>query len=406
VAPGDTVVVADGLYRGDLLLTKSGTAGHPMTYTAQHKWKAKLVGTSSGDGSAVIRLTGGRIIIKNFDVTGTDANGIILAFAGVSASYNQAIGNYVHDMTTPCSANSGTAIETGGANGYRGISHNDIMGNLVVNITPYDGCPGGHSASGIYAEIPYSVIADNIVINAGYAIQSWHAASHVIVAGNTIINNLRAITIGDGDGPGGRINDYSLVQNNLIYNSRKTAIAETGNTGPHNLYTNNLIYGGNTKISLNNGLHASRTLYADPRFIHNTGTAFGDYRLRPDSPARAAGLALGAIGTDFIGAVRPRSGPTDLGACLFNPNSTSPCPEPQMFEVAAGASARPYSITPGQASVVTWTTKDAARVTLNGTPVSLNGALTVHPNVTTTYKVVAISPAGQTDWGSATVTVR
>jgi hypothetical protein len=406
VAPGDTVVVADGVYIGDFLLTKSGTPGHPITYTAEHKWKAKLIGVSSGDGSAVVRLIGGRTIVKDFDVTGKDANGIILAYAGVSASYNQATGNYVHDMSTPCSSNSGSAIETGGGNGYRGISHNDIIGNLIVNITPYGGCPGGHPASGIYAEIPYSTIANNIVINAGYAIQSWHAASHVAVVGNTIINSLRAITIGAGDGPGGRTNDYSLVQNNVIYNSKKTAIAETGKTGPHNRYVHNLIYGGNTRISLNNGLHASGTLYADPQFIHSTGTAFGDYRLRRNSPARAAGVALATVGADFVGTIRPRSGPTDLGACLFQANSVTPCPEPQMFKVAAGASARPYSITRGQSSVVTWTTQDAAAVTLNGAPVPLNGSLTVHPAVTTTYKVVAVSPAGQTDWGSATVTVR
>ena len=403
-APGDTVIVADGIYRGDLLLNKSGTPGYPITYRAQHKWGAKLLGTSSGDGSAVIRVTGGHVIVKDFDVTGKDANGIILAYAGTSASYNQAIGNYVHDMISPCSSNSGSAIETGGGSNYQGISHNDMIGNLVVNITPYKGCPDGHPASGLYAEIPYSVIANNIVINAGYAIQSWHAASHVAVVGNTIINNLRAITIGAGDAPGGRTNDYSLVQNNLIYRSRKTAIAETGSTGPHNRYIHNLVYGGNTNISLNHGLHASGTLYADPRFIRNTGTAFGDYRLSSDSPARATGVALHYTEMDFIGTTRPHFGPTDLGACLFK--CTSPCPEVQTYKVAAGATAKPDAITRGQSSVVTWNTENAAAATLNGAAVPLNGALTVHPTVTTTYKVVATSPAGQTDWGSATITVR
>ena len=406
VGPGDTVLVADGVYRGDIVLRKSGTSGHPITFAAEHKWKAKLVGTSSGDGSAVIRVTGGRIIIKGFDISGKNANGIILAYAGTSASYNQAVGNYVHDMKTPCTDNSGTAIETGGGDNYRGISHNDIIGNLVVNITPIDGCPEGHPSSGVYAEIPYSTIANNIVINAGYGIQSWHAASHVTVVGNTLINNLRSITIGDGDSPGGRVNDYSLVQNNLIYNSKDTAIAETGKTGPHNRYLNNLIYGGDTSISLNHSLHASGTVYANPRFIHNTGTAFGNYRLSFDSGARATGLALGVVGTDFAGTPRPHVGPTDVGACLFQPSSAPPCPEPQMLKVAAGASAVPAQIKRGESSTITWTTEDAAAATLNGAPVPLNGTLKVHPTVTTTYKVIATSPAGQTDWGSATVVVR
>jgi hypothetical protein len=76
-----------------------------------------------------------------------------------------------------------------------------------------------------------------------------------------------------------------------------------------------------------------------------------------------------------------------------------------MFKVAAGASARPDSIARGQSSTVTWNTEDAAAATLNGAAVPLNGTMIVHPTVTTTYKVVATSPAGQTDWGSAIVKV-
>ncbi|HEV7236143.1 MAG TPA: hypothetical protein VGN15_08190, partial [Ktedonobacteraceae bacterium] len=267
------VTVLNGTYKGDVTLTSSGTAEHPITYKAENKWHAKVEGTGKGDGSAVIRLSGGYTIIQDFDVTGSNANGIILAYAGNIASFNRAIGNYVHDITVPCDSNSGTAIETGGGDNYIGITHNDMIGNLIVNVTPYHGCFGGHQASGLYAEVPYSVIANNIVINAGYGIQSWHAASHVTVYRNTLVNNLRSITIGAGDAPHGITNDYSLVQNNIIYNSTRTAIAESGKTGPHNKYSDNLIYCGNTSISLNNGLQATGTINADPKFVNNTGTA-------------------------------------------------------------------------------------------------------------------------------------
>ena len=317
VRPGDTVMVRNGTYKGDITLASSGVTGQPIHYKAQNKWQAKLVGTGKGDGSAVVRLGGGYTTIEGFDISGSDANGIILAYTGTAASFNRAIGNYVHDMITPCTSNSGTAIETGGGHNYVGITHNDMIGNLIVNITPYNGCPGGHQASGLYAEIPYSVIANNIVINAGYAIQAWHAASHVTIFGNTLVNNLRPITIGAGDSPGGRVNDYSLVQNNIIYNSTSTAIAETGTTGVHNQYVNNLIYRGDTSIRLNNGLHATGTINADPKFVNNTGTAAGNYRLQPSSPARGAGFALPGVVADFNGRVRPQSGLTDLGAHLF-----------------------------------------------------------------------------------------
>src|SRR5260370_26714714 len=58
VGPGDTVIVAGGTYRGDVTLGSSGRAGAPITYIAQHKWQAKLVGTSSGDGSPGVHVAG------------------------------------------------------------------------------------------------------------------------------------------------------------------------------------------------------------------------------------------------------------------------------------------------------------------------------------------------------------
>ena len=385
--PGDTVIVLDGTYRGDVVLASSGTPGQPITYKAQNKWNAKLVGIGSGAGSTVIGVNGGYIVIQDFDITGSNANGIILAYSGSIASHNQAIGNYVHDMIVPCNSDSGTAIETGGGDNYKGISHNDMIGNLVVNITPSGGCPGGHQASGLFGETPYSVITDNVVINAGYGIQSWHAASNVAIVGNTLVNNLRSITVGAGDSPYGITNDYSLVQHNIVYNSASTAIAETGKTGSHNKYLDNLVYGGDINISLKNGLQATGTINADPKFVNNTGAAGGNYELQADSPARWKRLSLNEV-RKAVGATLVMR--TTMDAIV----------------PAAGIRASASSIRRGQSSVITWTTKNALSATLNGAAVPLNGSTTVYPAVTTTYKVVANSAEGATDWGSVTVSVR
>jgi len=396
VRPGDTIVVGDGTYRGDITLASSGTAEHPIVYKAKHKWRAKVVGTGTGDGSAVVRLSGGFTNIQDFDITGPDANGIILAFSGTIASFNKAIGNYVHDIVTPCDSNSGTAIETGGGDNYVGISHNDMIENLIINITPRNGCPGGHQASGLYAETPYSVIANNIVINSGYAIQSWHAASHVTIYGNTLIDNLRSITVGAGDSPHGVSNDYSLVQNNIIYNSTLTAIAETGKTGIHNRYVDNLVYKGNTSINLNNGLKASGTINADPKFVNNTGTAEGNYQLLASTPAHWT--SAGPNGTRSVARQIP------------NIVTSMPAGEIEIVKVdvvpSAGVTARPSAIETGQLSVITWTTKNAVSAMLNGAEVPLSGSITVKPAITTTYKLVATSATGKADWGSATVLVK
>ncbi|RZU38924.1 choice-of-anchor Q domain-containing protein [Edaphobacter modestus] len=407
VSPGDTVILLDGTYKGDVTLSKSGISGNPITYKAQHQWKAQLVGTGTGDGSRVIGVTGSYIIIQDFDVTGSDANGIILASAGRSASFNQAISNYVHDMVTPCDSNSGTAISTGGGSDYSGISHNDIIGNLVVNITPFNGCPGGHAASGIYGQTPNAVIANNIVINAGTDIQTWHAATNMTIFGNTTIGGVVGVTLGAGDSPGGITNDNSIVQNNISINASGVGLQEHGTTGTHNRFVDNLVFNNHTNVQLINGDVATGTVTADPKFVNNTGTAAGDYQLQSNSPAIGAGLALAGITTDYDGISRPQTGTTDIGAALSagaSTPSTGPS-TPSTGPVAAGISASAKSITRGQSSVLTWNTINAVKATLNGTAVALRGSITVKPTATTTYKIVGTGSTGATDWGSVTVTV-
>jgi hypothetical protein len=263
VKPGDTVVVLNGTYSGDILLRSSGTARRPITYVAQNKWGAKLVGTTSGEGTAVIRVTGGHLIIKDFDITGTDASGVLLAASGTSASFNQAIGNYVHDLTTPCDQKGGAGLNSGGGDNYRGISHNDFIGNMVVNIHGIPGCTAGVSPAGIYEAVPYGVVANNIVINAGYAIQCWHNAHHETISGNILANNFRGITVGAGDAPGGILNDYTVVKDNVIVGSVSWAIAESGETGRHNTYTGNMLFNNSSSITLEHGLAATETTYSN-----------------------------------------------------------------------------------------------------------------------------------------------
>jgi hypothetical protein len=260
VNPGDTVVVLNGTYFGDILLQSSGTAGSPITYVAQNKWQAKLVGTTSGDGTAVIRASGGHLIIKNFDITGTNAAGVVLAASGTSASFNQAIGNYVHDFTTPCDDNGGEGLNTGGGDNYWGISHDDFIGNVVVNIHGTPGCTTGVSPAGIYEAVPYGVVANNTVINAGYAIQCWHNAHHETISGNVVANSFRGITVGAGDAPGGISNDYTVVKDNVIVGSVSWAVAESGETGRHNTYTGNMLFNNPFGITLGHGLVATGTI--------------------------------------------------------------------------------------------------------------------------------------------------
>lgn len=330
VGPGDTVIVLDGTYRGDITITSSGTPGHPITYMAQHKWQAKLVGTGTGDGSVVVGLTAGYIQIENFDITGSDANGIILATGntvGSTASYNQAIGNMVHDLTNmPCSSNSGSGISTGGGSNYLDVSHDDIIGNLIVNMQAGGGCSSGPYPTGIYLQTPYDLAANNIVINAGYGLETWHNANHDTIYGNTVINSPRGgFIIGAGDAPSGAAPAVgTLVENNISMGNLDGFIEE----GPtyNNSYIDNLVWqdGGCTPSDCTTSpIVVSGTVSADPKFVNNTGTASGSYTLQAGSPAIGAGLALTGVMTDFAGNPRPQSGSTTIGAYVYL-NSAAP----------------------------------------------------------------------------------
>jgi len=406
VAPGDTVVVQDGTYylapggsvngtpAGDWAISSNGAPGQPITYIAAHKWQAKLIGQGTGDGSRVIGMQGGYNILENFDITGSDATGVILATTFGTNSYNQAIGNYVHDIMAPCDDNGGGGLNSGAGGSYL-VTNENFIGNLVVNITNAGGssCPY-NTTYGIYEAVAYGIVANNVIINANYAIQSWHAAAHLTIFGNTEINSRIGVVVGAGDAPG-TTNDYTLVQNNIAVNNSVTGIHEEDYTGTHNLYIDNVGYQNATDLVLQNGLTCSGCIHADPLFVNNTGTAAGNYCLQSNTPA--VGLALAGILTDFYGQSRPQTGATVMGACIGAGSTSS--------AVAAGIRASATTVASGHGVTLTWTTNNAVIANLNGTPVTLTGWVVAYPRTTTAYRVTAYSASGASDEGTVNVTV-
>ncbi|HTF67456.1 MAG TPA: choice-of-anchor Q domain-containing protein [Edaphobacter sp.] len=318
VKSGDTVIVLDGTYTGDILTTTSGTFGHPITYMAQHPWQAKLVGTRTGDNTKVWAQDGDYITVQGFDITGPDYNGI--AMEGI---YGQGIGNRVHDIHPACDANGGSGISANGAaTGGEQIGHNDIIGNVVFNITHLatdTGCGVTHNdnTDAIYPQTPFGNTANNIVLNSRQGIASWHAARNEVIVGNTIINCDFGILVGSGDSHA-TTNDNTIAQNNIIVGASVYGIVEEGTTGPNNRYVDNLLWNiTGTPVQLQTG-KISGTITADPKFVNYTGNQTGDYHLSPTSPAIGSGLAFPGLMTDYAGIARPQSGPMDIGALLHS----------------------------------------------------------------------------------------
>lgn len=320
---GDTVLFLDGTYtlpaggsgNGDWFITSSGTSGNPITFRSATKWGAKLVGTDSSGSTSVIGLSGSYLTIQDFDITGVDSNGINMTTNVTSATGNVAQGNYIHDMTTPCTSNSGAGITSGGGASYTSVDHMSMIGNFVVNILDTGG--SCHASAGLAMMIPFGTVANNIVINSGTDIETWHAASNEVIFGNTTIGGLIGITLGAGDSPGGITNSNSVVQSNIMIGASAVGMQEHGTTAVSNVFTNNLTFGNATNVQLLNGHTDPHLITANPLFVNNTGTVAGNYSLQTASPARGTGLALAGISADYLGNPRPSSGATDIGAILY-----------------------------------------------------------------------------------------
>lgn len=311
---GVVVHVAPGTYNQDVYTSRSGTANARITYVSDQKWGAKIVPLDT----PVFAWTnyGSYTNIENFDIAGKQCGGI-----GNEASYQIASGNNVHNAADGCDTgpNGGSGIND--AN-YAG-TNNQIIGNFVHDVgvsDPYCGRNSHNKVHGIYHSHYGGVIANNVLINnCAYGIHLWHAASHTIIVNNTAVgNHLGGIIVGAGDAPctttGCTGDDFTLVINNIVAFNDGWGISEEGLAGPHNQYLNNLGFRNKTgDFSLLNGLRCSECITGkEPRFVHDTRTAQGNYHVHANSPAVGAGALTHSSRTDCEGVTR--TPPITIGA--------------------------------------------------------------------------------------------
>jgi len=318
-APGMTVHVAPGLYLGEITSLTSGTATERIRFVSDIHWAAQVRSGSE----FVWNNKGDYVDIEGFDVSGeSNARVGILNWA----SSTRVINNRVHDIPAPgCIRFGGAGIDHAGYSS----SNSDTVGNWVFNIGDYNKpCPRVH---GIYQAAAGGVIQNNVVYRAeGWGIHLYHAAHDLTISNNTVFNNAYGgIVVAQEEGKSPSA-DYILVTNNIVYRNGLVqgadgyGIREYGNTGTHNRYLNNLVYGnGPGDWRLQNGNTASGTIAADPHFENYRPDGLGVYRLKPDSPAIDTGTDLGAPTIDFEGHRRPCGSAFDIGAYEHEPSSSS-----------------------------------------------------------------------------------
>ena len=308
VGPGATVVVAAGTYPEAVTAGVSGTAAQRVRFVAEVRWAATVA--PAGQYTTWTN-TGDYVDIVGFEITSDGCLGLFN-----EGSFTRVIGNHVHHVTAPhalCGGNGGAGID----NGNYGASDADIVGNVVHHVGDYQN--PGSNIHGLYHSILRGIVANNLTYrNEGWGIHTWHAAQYVTIVNNTVFaNGYGGIIIGDGDSPGGVVNDYTLVANNIVVHNGGPGygIYEYGATGVHNRYLNNLVYqNAPGDIRLLNGLADQATVVEDPAFIDYQPDATGDYHLAPGSPAIDTGTSDSAPAFDLDGAERPVGGAWDIGA--------------------------------------------------------------------------------------------
>src|SRR6266851_1204862 len=327
--PGTTVHVAPGTYDGGFTTTTSGTAASPIHYVSDTPGGAKIVPGLNSTYDMGWDNRGAYVAIDGFEVDGTNNSGTQWRLGIYSTgSYSVIEHNNVHNIAVNV-----VATGQGGAgimgDSYYGGSHIDLIGNIVHDIGPTS---GGNTIQGIYENASGNVTNNLEYRVAGWGIALWHDANHVNIVNNTVLNNSSGgNTVGGGDfihtsGP----NDYDFIANNIVANNANYGIEEYGATGTHNVYTNNLAYNNGTNWALQNGLTASNTATADPKFVNYAGH---DDHLAAGSPAIDAGTLTNAPTTDLDGVSRPQGAGVDIGTYEHTSSTSTTTATVQPFDL-------------------------------------------------------------------------
>lgn len=312
--PGDIVHVLPGIYEGGFVTRSNGTALNRIIYASTVKWQAKIVPPRISSSATGWENQGDYVDILDFQIDGSNNSGGQAWAVGVedASSNSRVVGNWIHHIKAPCDHNGGAGIN---AYQWKDNLNSSIIGNFVHDIgDTAEGCPWVH---GIYHQHS-GLIVNNVVFRAaGWGIHLWHKPHDVTISNNTVFNNKSGgIIIGGEPSEISAHPGNIIVANNIVYDN-PIGIGEEGLTSPNNQYIANLIYGNRVDWMLQNNIFPSRSVTANPRFVHYDPDGGGDYRLSDNSPAIDAGIFRYAAATDILGITRPQGLGVDIGAYEF-----------------------------------------------------------------------------------------
>jgi hypothetical protein len=364
VTPGDTVLVADGVYTdidGDRHIVTintghGGNSGSFVTFKSMNPWGAKLDGLNN-TAYAAFRFGSGvtHVRIEGFDIYGM-GNGGTGGSSGIEiyngGDYSQIIGNHFHDIAKGLCSNTsngqvGLYLQRPGILVERN-TFNDI-GRLMNNENG-SGCAAGYNGArdhGIYVNgtngsgANSTVIRNNLFYNnkKGYSVQLYPGALNgVYVDNNTFAFDATqsgAIILGANI-------SNSRIANNIFYNPRGYGINNySGSFSSFDVVNNSTTSAtliGNRTFSGTNSTVENNLTNTSPLFVNATVAPY-DFHLLPASPVKDAGLTIPEVVTDLDGVSRPQNSWYDIGAYEYGATLAGDTQSPAVNVTAPAAAA-------------------------------------------------------------------
>ena len=333
VAPGDTVIVKDGVYTatGSSIvgnLSRGGTLSGWVTFKSEHKWGAHLNGSSNTLNSGfLIGPNLSYVKIQDFEIFGFFNAGITFPSGSNFSNHIEISGNNIHDIGRVCSDS---------AYGLDGIWVSPNSSSILIDKNIFHdigrfaaGENGCATTTGYYQNHDHGVYVEGVLgitivnnvfynIKAGWGVHFWNGDNLVnpIVTTNALVaNNTFAYANPYRDGqiilaaPGVT---NSIIENNIFYSPRTAGILVSAGTYANVVVKNNIVYGGVinsgsvTGIVFSNNLEKTDPVVFKPYLY--------DFHLESSSPAIYAGVSVSQVTDDFDGNPRPAGPSNDIGA--------------------------------------------------------------------------------------------
>jgi len=293
--PGQTIVVADGVYDGNVTPTRGGSPAGFITVRAANRLGATICGNGDEDEQSAVVIKHPYLRFRDLVITGKKGtrNGVL-----VGADNVEIIGCRIHTLCQFLTG--GTGWQGGAGIDFHGPDRSNILidGNEIFDIGLASSTQ--QLVHGIYCGVHGTNfrIQNNLI----YRCEDFgiHPYDEEETSGIQILNNTVA-----GTGRGILQAPHGVTVNNLVYNvrGRHYDIRGDGNTVRNNAFAGT---GSGSTSSGTSGI-------GNPQFVDYALDGSGDFHLRPGSPARNIGTATGVASLDRDGVHRPQGSVHDVG---------------------------------------------------------------------------------------------